>query len=286
MADVYTSFTGLNQLRASAANHATSAKRETAEQFEAVFVQMMLKSMRATVGQSMLDNDQSELAMDMYDKQLANHLAKTGALGIADLVLKQLGDEPASPHPSPSSPTLMQNTETLPAAVTIPTTSETSGHWRNPKHFIESLLPAARESAAELGTQPEAVLAVAALETGWGQHVMRDASGQPSRNLFGIKATRDWQQGVTWAQTLEFESGVMRQKREPFRQYRSANDSIRDFATFIKSNPRYRQALQHAADPSTFLQEMHKAGYATDPNYTQKVTSVMLRIQKMTQELS
>lgn len=301
LADVYTDFSGLNQLRHNAAANANAASQETAEQFEALFLQVMLKSMRATVGKTMLDSNQSDMARDMYDKQLATTLAKKGAIGIGAMVLQQLG---ASTTDTPESNPQPGNNMPAPAGLSrnINFVEGLWGHkseiskpdaslppkkgWENPEDFVAALLPSARHAAEKLGTKPEAILAVAALETGWGKHVMRDGDGNPSNNLFGIKSSRDWtDKPTTWAQTLEFENGVMQQKTEPFRTYESIDESVNDFAEFVQSNRRYQSALEHAHDPERFLQELHKAGYATDPDYGSKVNSVMSRVTAYTQEL-
>lgn len=304
LADVYTDFSGLSQLRHNAAGNANAASQETAEQFEALFLQIMLKNMRATVGKGMLDSSQSAMAMDMYDKQLATTLAGKGAIGISALVLKQLGaPDSAAPDTTSEKPGETQHRLALhrdisfaqdlwhkpvkKVSIAASDYAGQAGAWQNPQEFIATLLPTARKAADKLGTKPEAVLAVAALETGWGKHIMRDAEGNPSNNLFGIKSTGDWaNKATTWAATLEFEGGVMQQKTEPFRRYGSVDESVMDFAAFVQSNDRYKNALKQAGGPSDFLRELHKAGYATDPNYFNKVNSVMTRVKEMTQELT
>ncbi|MGV6816596.1 MAG: flagellar assembly peptidoglycan hydrolase FlgJ [Thiotrichales bacterium] len=304
LADVYTDFSGLSQLRHNAANHADAASKETAEQFEALFLQIMLKNMRATVGKGLLDSNQSEMAMDMYDKQLATTLAKKGSIGIDDLVLKQLGKtETISAELNQPTSTKTERPEnaqqrdlsfarglwnhsTAQVSEAVTPTQQQPLPWKNSREFIASLLPSAKKAAEKLGTKPEAVLAVAALETGWGKHVMKDQQGSPSNNLFGIKSSRDWaDKPTTWAATLEFEGGIMRKKTEPFRQYQSIDESVMDFANFVQSNHRYTKALENADQPDQFLKELHKAGYATDPDYFEKVKSVMSRVKEMTQEL-
>ena len=123
-----------------------------------------------------------------------------------------------------------------------------------------------------------AVLAVAALETGWGKHMPRTDSGEPSFNMFGIKAHRKatgWKGAVTQSATLEFEQGAFRRRVEPFRAYGSPDEAFQDFAAFIKGQPRYRDALKQAADPVAFVHALQKAGYATDPRYGDKLESLL-----------
>jgi flagellar protein FlgJ len=288
LADVYNDFSGLNKLHAEAAKQTDAAKRETAKQFESLFLQMMIKTMREAGGKGLLDSDQTEMARDMYDQQLAINLSKNGSIGIADMVMRQLGVEP--------EPTLPESSKVQPITRHLgfveniwghgessPTTTTTkTPRWKTPEDFINDLYPAAEKAANKLGTQPEAVLAIAALETGWGKHVMNNSNGNSSYNLFGIKANHGWDKGATIASTLEFENGVMQRKNESFRAYHNATDSVNDFANFILNNPRYQNALQQAEDPQTFISEIHAAGYATDPKYVEKIQPIMQKIRLMT----
>ena len=125
-----------------------------------------------------------------------------------------------------------------------------------------------------MGTRPEAILAVAALETGWGKHLPASAQGGQSNNLFGIKA-HGWSGPVTHSSTLEYESGGFVKKLEPFRSYATAQQSFEDFVQFIKSQPRYAGALNSGGNPVAFIHALQQAGYATDPNYAAKVESLM-----------
>ncbi len=335
LVDVYTSFNGLNRLKSGASRQTPEAKREVARQFEAMFLQMMLKSMRQTVGKGPLDSSQTEMAQSLYDQQLALQLSRQGAIGIGDLVLRQI-DPPSAHHPASKPATATARTFPVPArhpgerAPTIasadkptPTaqslalaaarfdqTAEADNRQANialyllnktpapqpiaaapsrrldgtRRTFVRQLRPAAEQAAEQLGVDPKAILAIAALETGWGRHVMRTADGHSSHNLFGIKATRQWRREHTVASTLEFRNGAMRREKQPFRVYDNPAESVLDFAAFIRGNPRYRAALRHAADPERFIDELHKAGYATDPDYARKVKRVMQTVEREIQE--
>ena len=149
-----------------------------------------------------------------------------------------------------------------------------AAHWDSPEAFARSLWPAASRAAQELGTRPEAVLAVAALETGWGRHMPRRENGTSSNNLFGIKA-HGWKGDVTHAATLEFAQGAFARQVEPFRAYDSPESAVADFAHFVKSNPRYREALASGGDAVKFVRELHRAGYATDPRYAEKLEALI-----------
>lgn len=285
LASVYTDFNGIAQLKAEAGKQSDAAKRETARQFEALFLQMMVKSMREAGGKGILDSNQTEMARDMYDQQLAISLSKKGAIGIADMVMRQLGVEPASSEQmetAKTTPRLAFATKLWGSAPQSPTAEKQPlPHWNTPEEFVQALYPAAKNAAQSLGTSAEAVLAIAALETGWGKHIMPDSRGNSSFNLFGIKADQSWRQPATSAMTLEYENGVVHKKREPFRAYASAEESVQDFAAFIRGNSRYRQALDTANNPEAFLDHIQKAGYATDPDYAEKAKAVMKKVASM-----
>ncbi len=325
MVNVYTSYNGLNQLKAEAGHHSPEASRKAAQQFEALFLQMMLKSMRQTVGKGPLDSSQTEMAQGLYDQQLALHLSRQGAIGIGDLVLRQidpaqarsarsrvnparglplgqqlgLGDKPqtvalsraeaakqfdrtANPDDSQAKIDLYLLNKTSTPRTVAPAPAPRLGGSR--QAFINQLRPAAEQAAEQLGVDPKAILAIAALETGWGKHVMRTSDGRSSHNLFGIKANPRWGRDHTVASTMEFRNGAMRREKQPFRVYGNPAESVLDFAAFIRENPRYRNALRHADDPDRFIEELHKAGYATDPDYARKVKGVMRTVEREIQE--
>ena len=297
-ASVYTDFNGLNNLKSAAAKDTPEARRETAQQFEAMFIQMLLKNMRqASGGDELLGGSQVEMSRDMYDKQLSIELSKNGAIGIGDLMLEQMGDLPDAPvtDSEKSFPQTVNNTlqnPTRPNDFTAHLMGEEDSitktpyslDWETPEDFIRQLKPAAENAAKKIGAKAEAVLAITALETGWGQHVIPTPDGSSSNNLFGVKADQNWNKDQVIATTLEFEDGIMHKRREPFRQYASAQDSMQDFADFLTQNPRYETALSEADNPQRFIEELHKAGYATDPDYSEKVLSVMREVKTMTQD--
>ena len=146
------------------------------------------------------------------------------------------------------------------------------------QQFLEPLVPHAKRNAERLGTSHEAILAIAALETGWGKSMIKDEQGQNSFNLFGIKATSHDKE-FAQTTTTEFINGRAEKVDARFRTYKSPADAIDKFANFVLENPRYSDALKHAGDPERFLQELHNAGYATDPKYADKAISVMKQIK-------
>ena len=313
-ASVYTDFKGLAELRAAAARQTPEAMRETARQFEALFVQTMLKAMRdASQGDGLFDNDKTDFYRDMYDQQLALEMVKGRGLGIADMLMRSMGGaatsdakplqqnlqrnavSPASMPPTPgetrplvkldsnAQPLVELATSQAKALIDTPAngTSQASktavADWRpaDPLSFIRDLLPIARQGAARLGVQPAVLVAQAALETGWGQKMIRHADGSNSFNLFGIKADGRWQGARATVATLEYEHGIPRRERAAFRAYGSLQESVSDYVDFLRSSPRYQQAIESNGDSMAFLHGLKKAGYATDPDYVEKIRSIM-----------
>lgn len=165
-----------------------------------------------------------------------------------------------------------------PSRPAVEAPAESSGNTDetpSPESFVQRLWSAAEAAAKELGIPVKALLAQAALETGWGNHVMADAQGRSSHNLFGIKADQRWQGGQVKRETLEFDSGVAVRRRERFRTYGSFEQSFQDYVALLKGSPRYAEALAKADDPDAYFQALQEAGYATDPAYAEKILRVM-----------
>lgn len=140
--------------------------------------------------------------------------------------------------------------------------------------FVRQLHPYAQQAAKELGVEPKVILAQAALETGWGRSLIKNSNGSNSFNLFNIKADRSWQGKQAQVSTLEFEQGIAKKVNAGFRSYASFQESFQDYVAFIKSNPRYGDALKQIGNGDRYLHELQQAGYATDPNYANKVMSI------------
>lgn len=294
-ADVYTDFQGLAALRAGARDNSEESLREIAGQFEAIFIQMMLKSMRdANLGEGLMDSDHVKTYQSMFDQQIAIDLSKRNSLGLADMMVQQLGRaegdsaDVQSDGVAPTGPVqhaLLQETlRRAPVAASVDsanrnTSERTAGRddWRpdSPEAFVKAIWPHAQRAADELGTRPELLISQAALETGWGKHMIRGTDGSNSYNLFGIKADAGWQGERVVTETIEFRDGLMRKERASFRAYDSLADSVSDYVDFLKSNPRYQEALNSAADAPAFAQALSEAGYATDPDYADKINHIM-----------
>jgi flagellar protein FlgJ len=282
-AAVYTDFQGLTALKAGAREQSPEALRAVAKQFEALFLQMMLKSMReAGEGDPLFDGEQTELYRDMYDKQLSLDMSEKG-IGLADVLVRQLqmqsGDKPAVGKEL-TVPQRLNSvfSPAVAAAVAGKATAVTADEIAaSPEAFIQRLWPLAEKAAAKIGASPEALLAQAALETGWGKAVIRRPDGSSSHNLFNIKADRRWDGEGVAKQTLEYRDGVAAKEVGRFRAYDSFAASFDDYVNFLQSNPRYAEALRRTDDPKAFVRSLQDAGYATDPAYARKIGNILDR---------
>ncbi|QJQ21794.1 flagellar assembly peptidoglycan hydrolase FlgJ [Pseudomonas sp. SK] len=140
--------------------------------------------------------------------------------------------------------------------------------------FVATMLPMAEQAAKRIGIDPRYLVAQAALETGWGKSVMRNSDGSSSHNLFGIKASGNWQGDSARAITSEFRDGQFVKETAAFRSYDSYQDSFHDLVSLLQNNSRYQDAVKAADKPEQFVQELQKAGYATDPNYASKISQI------------
>jgi flagellar protein FlgJ len=283
---------GLTRLKADLQRPSQETAREVAKQFEALFVQTMLKSMRASMaGDALIGGEQEAQYRDLLDNQLSLNMAQGRGLGLAPVIERQLlanmglsqpeaapvrADLPRyraaavrsiAPEPTPAA--------SAPAAAVNPPAVGAKGQtFDSPQAFVKSVWGAAEGAAKRLGVATEALVAQAALETGWGKHVIRRGDGGSSNNLFGIKS-HGWAGDSVKVKTLEFRDGVAQKELASFRAYGSLEDAFEDYARFIESNPRYRKALEAAGDAEAYLRELQAAGYATDPAYAEKITRIM-----------
>lgn len=281
MAQVYTDFSGLAALRARAREDQGAALDQVARQFESLFLQMMLKSMRdASLGDGLLDSRQSEFYREMHDQQIAMDLAQGQGMGLAEVIKRQLGGAISPGHRELSPEDYLG----MPITARPAASGAASEAGRvadgvdldgSPETFLDRLWPAAEQAAARLNLAPEALLAQAALETGWGRHVMQHRDGESSHNLFGIKADRRWQGDKVQVSTLEYRDGVALKTRAHFRAYGSFEESFDDYVDFVQRNPRYREALERTDDPQAYFHALQAAGYATDPAYAEKIQRIL-----------
>ncbi|MBO1540408.1 flagellar assembly peptidoglycan hydrolase FlgJ [Pseudomonas sp. OA65] len=159
-------------------------------------------------------------------------------------------------------------------AVAQPPLAPARKAFRDADEFVNAMLPMAKEAADRIGVDPRYLVAQAALETGWGKSVMRQPDGSSSHNLFGIKASKNWTGDSARAITSEFRNGAMVKETAEFRSYASYRDSFHDLVNLLQSNSRYQDVLKSADNPEQFVRELQKAGYATDPNYANKISNI------------
>jgi flagellar protein FlgJ len=266
----FADFQGIAALKNDAKAQAPTALKEAARQFESLFTQMLLKSMREankSFGEdSLFGSDQADLYQDMFDDQIAMQLSKGKGLGLADMLVRQLqGGLQGTEKSSASAPS-------EPSAIRHPLSA-------SKEDFLRQLRPHAERAARELGVDPNALLAQAALETGWGRSVPCNAQGECSFNLFGIKAGSQWSGATVNVPTLEFEAGIPVRKVERFRAYDSPADSFRDYAALIRDSSRYANARGAGDDVEAFATALQQGGYATDPHYAQKIAAVASEVR-------
>jgi len=281
----------LDALRSRAAADPKAAVRETARQFEALFMQELMKSMRATTmggGPGGDDTAGAQMGTEMLDSQYASQLSgRPGGLSeaITRHLERQMGLSPGPVPPTGSANNTPPPLAAQPAPTRIPQVGAAG--------FVQQHSAAAREAETATGIPAAFMVAQAAHETGWGRREIRHADGTPAFNLFGIKAGAGWRGPVAEVTTTEFVDGTPRKSVEKFRAYGSYAESFADYARLMKDSPRYsgvvaRVSALASAHKETeaatgFAQGLQRAGYATDPAYAEKLGQVInstLRLQR------
>ena len=313
-AQIYTDLSGVQQLKAQSKTDKAAALKNIAHQFEAMMVQMMMKSMRdanaAFADGDITSSSDEKFYQDMFDNQLSLSLSKGRGFGIAEALTRQLqgrfGVEnkttgqsvdhnlsdvqrvqalvesvaAVSSDKSAENPRITAAIQDALHALfgagsdVANTSSSTVALDGTPANFVESLRPLAQKIASSLGVDSGVLLSQAALETGWGQKVIQCADGSSSFNFFNIKADANWTGAVVKVPTLEYQNGVAVREWASFRAYNSPEESFADYARLVSENPRYQQALECAENPRAYIKALAQAGYATDPNYANKVLSL------------
>jgi flagellar protein FlgJ len=261
----------IEALRSTAARDPKAAVKEAAKQFEALFMQQLMKSMRdASMSSGMLDNEGSKLGTEMLDGQFA--VKMTGLPGgLADAIARHLERQMTSAAAAagvPSAPAPLKGEPSL------------SGKQAA---FVQQHLASARRAEAATGIPANFIVAQAAHESGWGRSEITGADGTPSHNLFGIKAGASWRGAVAETTTTEVIDGVPRKVTARFRAYASYAEAFDDYARLLAGNRRYAEVIENAASAEGFAQGLQRAGYATDPQYADKLTRVInttLRVQR------
>ncbi|WP_104399152.1 flagellar assembly peptidoglycan hydrolase FlgJ [Vibrio penaeicida] len=281
----------LDKLRQGAVGAGTDEEKQAAlktaaKQFESIFTSMLFKSMRdanTTFESDLMKSQNQDFYRQMLDEQMASEMSDSGSLGLADMIVAQLSAGAGEDQ----SEIAMRNAA-MDTSLRLPVDSDkvrevtatravSESAFDSPQQFVDKLKPYADRAARALGVDASVIIAQAALETGWGQKVVKNSLGS-SNNLFNIKADKRWDGGKVATQTLEVYDGVPVKEKADFRSYSSYQDSFNDYVRFLNDNPRYQTALQHEGDNKAFIHGIHKAGYATDPNYADKVLRVKAQV--------
>jgi peptidoglycan hydrolase FlgJ len=329
--NVYTDIRGLQGLKREKDQNV--ALQKIARQFESMFLQEMLKTMRKAnevfEEGSLFSGGNTQFYRDMYDQQLALTLSQKGT-GLSDTLYQQLSQQYAketkpkegrenhldledrrvsqvSPvqrppkNASESTDALFNAVQAVFNGVSQETENEsldlvqsvfnapmpaiehkTANQFVNkdidlPEYavnFVKKILPHAKNAAQLLGVNPLLLTAQAALETGWGQYVIKGKDGQNTHNLFNIKSDKRWAGESASVTTLEYYKGVPVKERADFRSYGSFTESFQDYVNFLAKNPRYQETLASANSEHQYAHALQKAGYATDPQYANKVLAI------------
>lgn len=283
----------VGKLQQAAKQNSPEALKASAKQFEALFMNMIMKSMRdASPQDGLLDNSETKTYTAMLDQKVSENLAKRG-VGLADVLFRQLSVKAATPPTGPMGESTL-DLLTKPVAPPLKNSLGTGNAglqalppMTNPvdkvfpaqpphvKAFQDKLGVHAEEASRSTGIPAKFMLGQAALETGWGKKEIIAADGSASHNLFGIKASGSWSGRVVEARTTEYINGVPHSRLEKFRAYDSYADAFKDYAGLIKNNPRYQNVMANAKDAVGFAQGLQRAGYATDPHYAAKLASII-----------
>ncbi|RYY75690.1 MAG: flagellar assembly peptidoglycan hydrolase FlgJ [Gammaproteobacteria bacterium] len=282
--DNYFDQNSLNAVKTMGRHNDPAALKEISKKFEAMFVQQMLKSMRdanAVFAEGdMFSSEEVKFHQEMMDSQMVLNLTSGAGIGIAKSMYQQMQKlygkpansesievQPLQPSVSGIRP-LKTSAVGIPEFIAKPGTKSSAA--KSQEDFLEKMRPHAEKAAAELNVNADVLLAQAALETGWGQHLIHDGNGANTFNIFNIKAT-GWQGKSVAVNTLENRQGITQQERASFRQYDDYAQSFADYVSLIKNNPRYKHALAAGSDSEGYADALQKAGYATDPHYAQKI---------------
>lgn len=266
--------------------------KQAAQQFEGMFLQMVLKSMRdATPQDGLLDSDQTRFFTSIFDQQLAQNLS--GKMGFARMIEQQLGRQLTTDSTQLAAGTgnkaantaalltggaeRIRSASRLTADFASEGASAAASGSVNPSSgtdFVNRVWQHAQDAAQSTGVPPQFLVAQAALETGWGKSEIRAADGSPSYNLFGVKAGRSWQGATVEVPTTEYVNGVAQTVREKFRVYGSYAESFSDYASLLRNNPRFSGVIGKQ-DGTEFARSLQQAGYATDPQYADKLGRII-----------
>lgn len=270
-----------------------TALHAAAKQFEAIFTSMLFDSMREANQEfksDLFDSQTEDFYHKMLDEQRSSEMSQSGSLGLADMIVAQLS---AGPNGQVDQANDVDRFEEAMRRVRA-SANGSAGYvppiqyvqqpksFDSPEAFVNRLRPYAEKAAKALGVAPSLILAQAALETGWGSKVIKSAR-HSSYNLFNIKADSRWKGRSIASETLEYHQRTPVMEKAAFRAYPSYQESFADYVRFLNENPRYRSALDSNNSSAQFINGIHQAGYATDPDYAEKVLRVQQQIELMNQ---
>lgn len=283
----------LNDMRRSVEAGTPGANHKVAQQFEGLFLSMVLKNMRAALPQGdPLENDEVKMATSMFDNQIAQNLAAGKGIGLASALEKQMDRAKGSAIAPGTGVTPIALKPAAQAALPLRAIDEAGRSYHRAAsvrvgqkpptvpsaihaNFVDKYKSAAIAASQASGIPAKVILGQAALESGWGKHEARDANGNGSHNLFGIKAGASWTGPTVESVTTEYINGVAQKVVQKFRAYASDAESFMDYAKMIANSPRYAHVMQLAHDAVAFAAGIAHSGYATDPNYGQKLAQVI-----------
>jgi len=274
----------LNSLKLQAGQNSPAAIRETAKQFESLFMRELIKSMReATMKSGMMDSPGENLGTDLLDQQFAVQMSGRPG-GLSDLIAAQLSRQ-MGVNPAETAGTSKGASASL---STLQRASSVAAYGRNAatptasqSGFVERHTQAAIRIEKETGIPASYMVGQAGHETGWGRSEIKQRGGNPSYNLFGIKAGAGWRGKVAEVTTTEYVNGVAQKQVAKFRAYDSYDESFRDYARLITQSPRYAKASQQTDSAYAYASGLQKAGYATDPNYAAKLSRAIETTQRL-----
>jgi len=270
----------LQALRSDAARDPKVAAKEAAKQFEALFMQELMKSMRAAqMTSGLFDNDASRMGTEMLDAQMSTSFAgRPGGLSemIAKQLERQMGLNPGLIPKADNKPLALQTPEQAQRAARAPRIPE-----RAAASFLQQHEQAAAAAERTSGIPASFMLAQAGHESGWGRREIKHADGTSTHNLFGIKAGANWKGAVAEVTTTEYVNGEPRSMVQRFRAYSSHAESFADYAALMKNQPRYQAVRAAGNDPRAFAEGLQRAGYATDPRYADKLSSAIATTQRL-----
>jgi flagellar protein FlgJ len=278
----------LEDLKRAAREDPRQAAKKVATQFEALYMQMVLKSMReATPRSGLLDSQEQDMYRGMLDQQVAQQIASKGT-GLSDVIARQLSR--AMPNAASSAAASAVATEAraasgnAPAALADVAAAQAAAKAAAPsrpatstevqRDFMRQHQADAVRAQQATGVPASFILGQAALESGWGQREIRGADGAPSYNLFGIKAGPGWQGRTVQVATTEYDGSMPSRTVQSFRAYDSYAAAFQDWAMTIGRNQRYSAAVA-AGGAGGFASGMQQAGYSTDPGYADKLARVI-----------